>query len=77
MIKKRRGHYLGTEVDGKWWSRYRKDGFFARGLGKYWIENSFLYFLRHLQLLNCKNDATSEFEPRLAGAGASRGWAAF
>jgi len=48
VIEKRRGHYLGTEIDGKWWRRYRKDGFLARGLGEYWIENSFLYFHRHL-----------------------------
>ena len=48
MIKKRRGHYLGTEIDGKWWRRYRKDGFLASGLGEYWIENSFFYFYRHL-----------------------------
>jgi len=48
VIEKRRGHYLGTEIDGRWWRRYRKDGLLARGLGKYWIENSFLYFHRHL-----------------------------
>lgn len=48
MIEKRRGHYLGTEIDGKWWRRYRKDGFLARGLGEYWIKNSFLYFHRYL-----------------------------
>jgi hypothetical protein len=50
VIEKRRGHYLGTEIDGKWWRRYRKDGFFVRGLGEYWIENSFLYFHRYLTL---------------------------
>jgi hypothetical protein len=48
VIKKSRGHYLGTEIDKKWWRRYRKDGFLARGLGEYWIENSLLYFHRYL-----------------------------
>ena len=50
MIEKRRGHYLGTEIDGKWWRRYRKDGFLTRGLGEYWIKNSFLYFHRYLTI---------------------------
>jgi hypothetical protein len=45
VIEKRRGHYLGTEIDEKWWRRYRKDGFLARGLGEYWIENSFYIFI--------------------------------
>jgi hypothetical protein len=35
---KRRGAYLGTEIDGKWWRRYRKEGFFCRGSGEWWIE---------------------------------------
>jgi hypothetical protein len=33
---KKRGSYLGTEVDEKWYKRYRRDGFFARGSGEYW-----------------------------------------
>ena len=43
-----RGHYLGTEIDGKWHKRYREDGLFARGLGEYWIEGDLLWFRRHL-----------------------------
>lgn len=42
------GHYLGTEIDGKWWKRYRRDGFFARGNGKYWYDDEAFYFLRYL-----------------------------
>ena len=42
------GHYLGTEIDEKWWSRYRKDGLFARGNGDYWIANNCFYFKRYL-----------------------------
>ena len=44
----RRGHYLGTEVDGKWWRRYRGAGFFARGNGRYWADSEAFRFLRYL-----------------------------
>jgi hypothetical protein len=47
-MKRRRGHYLGTEVDGVWHKRYRNDGLFARGLGEYWIEGDVLRFRRYL-----------------------------
>ena len=42
------GHYLGTEVEGKWWKRYSKDGFFARGNGEYWYDDHAFYFLCYL-----------------------------
>ncbi len=42
------GHYLGTEMDEKWWKRYRKDKFLARGNGKYWLEEDSFCFLRYL-----------------------------
>ncbi len=44
----KRGHYLGMEIDGKWWRRYSEGGFFARGLGEYWIDASALSFRRDL-----------------------------
>ena len=44
----RRGHYLGTEVGGKWWRRYRGRGFFARGNGSYWADSEAFRFLRYL-----------------------------
>jgi hypothetical protein len=47
-MEKKRGHYLGTEVDEKWYKRYRKDGFFIRGNGEYWFEEDGLYFRRYL-----------------------------
>ena len=47
-IEKKRGHYLGTEIKERWWRRYLRDGLFARGLGEYWLDNSALYFRRHL-----------------------------
>lgn len=46
LMEKRRGHYLGTEIDGKWWKRYRKNQFLARGLGDYWQNEEGFYFLR-------------------------------
>lgn len=44
----RKGHYLGTVVDGKWWKRYRQDGWFARGSGEWWLEGGELHFRRFL-----------------------------
>ncbi|MGQ9471540.1 MAG: PH-like domain-containing protein [Candidatus Aminicenantales bacterium] len=46
-MEKRRGHYLGTEIDGKWWKRYGKNQFLARGLGDYWQNEEGFYFLRY------------------------------
>ena len=43
-----KGHYLGTEIDEKWWKRYRKDKLFARGNGEYWFDETAFYFLRYL-----------------------------
>ena len=42
------GHYLGTVIDGKWWKRYRRGGFFARGNGEYWLTDDGFCFLRYL-----------------------------
>ena len=47
MIK-RKGHYSGTEVDDKWWKRYKKDKMFARGTGEYWYDSQSFYFKRYL-----------------------------
>jgi hypothetical protein len=44
----RRGHYLGTEFDERWWSRYARDGFLARGLGDWWLDDEALHFHRRL-----------------------------
>jgi hypothetical protein len=45
---RRKGHYLGTEIGEKWWRRYRKNKFFARGNGEYWLDDTSLYFRRYL-----------------------------
>jgi hypothetical protein len=44
----RPGQYLGTEIEGRWWRRYRGRGFFARGSGRYWSDAEAFRFLRHL-----------------------------
>ena len=46
--ERRKGAYLGTEVDRSWWRRFRKDGFFMRGSGVWWLDAEGLYFLRTL-----------------------------
>lgn len=47
-MEKAVGHYLGTEIDEKWWRRYMRGGFLARGVGKYWMDDTALHFLRDL-----------------------------
>jgi hypothetical protein len=46
--ERRPGRYLGTIVDGRWWKRYRREGFFARGNGEWWLEGRTLCFRRAL-----------------------------
>lgn len=48
MERKKKGNYFGTEIDHSWYKRFRKDGFFARGNGEFWLEDDGLYFLRKL-----------------------------
>lgn len=48
LSEKKHGHYLGTEIDEKWWRRYYRDGLLARGIGKFWIDASALFFQRKL-----------------------------
>jgi hypothetical protein len=43
-----KGHYLGTEIDEKWWKRYKQDKFFARGNGEYWFDGTAFFFRRYL-----------------------------
>ncbi|MEM4406636.1 MAG: hypothetical protein QXS68_06285 [Candidatus Methanomethylicaceae archaeon] len=47
-LQGRRGHYLGKEVGGKWWRRYRNDGLLARGIGEWWMDGKALFFRRDL-----------------------------
>lgn len=44
----KKGHYLGTEIDEKWWKRYSKNKFLARGNGEYWYDGDSFYFHRLL-----------------------------
>ena len=44
----KKGNYLGTEVDGRWWRRYRAPTFFARGNGELWLDEDGLHFLRRM-----------------------------
>jgi len=39
------GHYPGTEIEGKWWKRYRAPGYFARGSGTFGCQDGELVFL--------------------------------
>lgn len=43
-----KAQYVGTEIDGKWWKRYRAAGFFARGNGSYRFADDELRFDRAL-----------------------------
>jgi len=46
--EKNRGHYMGTEINQKWWRRCTDEGLLARGMGVYWLDPESLNFLRHL-----------------------------
>ncbi|MBS4032939.1 MAG: hypothetical protein KGZ85_00620 [Ignavibacterium sp.] len=48
MINEISGKYLGTEIKGKWWKRYRRNKMFARGDGKFFADDKIIYFLRLL-----------------------------
>jgi hypothetical protein len=40
----KKGNYFGTEIDRKWWKRYRRDGLFARGNGSFWLDEDGIRF---------------------------------
>lgn len=42
------GYYYGTEIDGKWWKRYKKAFYFMRGNGEYWLDEKGIYFRRFM-----------------------------
>lgn len=42
------GHYLGTEINEKWWRRYSRNKMLARGKGNYWYDDNSFFFLRIL-----------------------------
>ncbi len=42
------GKYFGTEIDGKWWKRFRKDKMLARGNGILSYDEQSISFLRRL-----------------------------
>lgn len=44
----KQGHYFGTEIDGKWWKRYREPGYFARGSGGFDLDAAGIHFDRKL-----------------------------
>jgi len=45
--QKKSGYYFGTEIDRKWWKRYKKEGFFSRGNGKYDYDEKAFYFYKY------------------------------
>lgn len=48
MHRKTDGKYFGTEIDEKWWRRYRKNKMFARGNGTFSFDRQSISFLRLL-----------------------------
>jgi len=41
-------HYLGTEIDGSWWKRYKGDGYLMRGAGECWVQDGMLHVYRFM-----------------------------
>lgn len=58
MAPKIAGKYFGTEIDEKWWKRYRKNKMFARGNGTFSYDDLAISFLRLLT----KHPIVIEFE---------------
>jgi hypothetical protein len=48
IMQRHTGSYLGTEIDERWWKRYKQGGSFARGSGEYWFDKEALFFRRYL-----------------------------
>lgn len=44
----KQGNYFGTEINGKWWKRYREPGFFARGNGEFDLDATGISFRKKL-----------------------------
>lgn len=44
----KQGSYFGTEIAGKWWKRYREQGFFARGNGDFDLDATGISFHKKL-----------------------------
>ena len=47
-LTRKKGIYLGTEINEKCWKRYTKDKLFMRGNGTYWYDTKGFYFHRYL-----------------------------
>jgi hypothetical protein len=47
-MQRRQGLYLGTEIEDRWWRRYTRPPFFARGNGTYWYDDRAFCFSRYL-----------------------------
>ncbi len=48
MEEKTKGYYFGTEIDRKWWKRYKADSMFARGNGEFWMDEQGIHFRKFL-----------------------------
>ncbi len=48
MCREIDGKYFGTEINEKWWNRYRKNKMLARGNGLFSFDNESISFLRLL-----------------------------
>lgn len=42
------GYYYGTEINQKWWKRYKEPTYFMRGNGEYWLDEKGIYFRRFM-----------------------------
>ncbi|RLB56368.1 MAG: hypothetical protein DRI34_09245 [Deltaproteobacteria bacterium] len=47
-MMKKKGNYIGTEIDRKWWKRYRGESMLARGNGEFWMDEKGIRFHRLL-----------------------------
>jgi hypothetical protein len=74
LMRVKKGSYFGTEIDGKWWKRYRAATFFARGNGEFSMDTDGIHFLRTLTSQPLSISWTETTEARLGKSHAGR-WA--
>jgi hypothetical protein len=48
VVVLKKSNYVGTEVGGAWWKRYRGTGFFSRGNGEFTLDESGITFRKLL-----------------------------
>ena len=64
-MNRRKGNYVGSVFDEKWWKRYVKDTLFARSNGDYWYDDQAVSLPRILGMKKCRNNFSNSISSSL------------